>query len=85
MKKQISLPIFWHTDETANLSEIGVDFKMNDCRIKEITFYNIDCICSCDGDGDNEKEIYTKVFSSGQNFICSKHIDEVRKLIDILL
>lgn len=75
---KIKLPIFYHTDETTSLKSVGVDYQLEDCEIKEITFYNIDAISP---NIEEDKE-YCTIFSSGDEFTCSLSYKEVEYLID---
>jgi hypothetical protein len=67
MIKPVTIPIFHHTDQTANLEEMGLDDKtsLEDCEERDMTFYNIDAT-----DYYLENDIkYGSIICGGQVFI----------------
>jgi hypothetical protein len=79
---KVKLPIFWHTDESALFSELGIDKDENenefqDCIERELIFYNITAIYKYLG-----LDIYTTIIAGGEKYICTLPIKEVEALID---
>lgn len=66
MNIKISLPVFHHNEETRNLDDLGVEFKLSDTDTKEITFYHIDAIGPSIVPGDEQE--YGNVYVGGNIF-----------------
>lgn len=62
--KPLELPIFHHSDQTASLTELGIDFNVEDCTVKAMTFYSINAIGTDHQDGKD----YGLIFSNGDSF-----------------
>lgn len=75
--RPIELPIFHHTDESHTLKDCGIDYSIQDCEIRQITFYHISAI-SPYKEGDKE---YGCVHSNGQEFICKWDYETTKRLI----
>lgn len=73
----IQLPIFYNTDETAHLEDLGIDTKLSDCDVKQIYFINIDAVSTYE---ECMKE-YAKIHCNGTTFISTLTVDEVVLLI----
>lgn len=69
----ISLPIFWHNDETERLDIMEINYDLKDCPIQEVIFLNVDAITSYEEDGEE----YTTIFSGGNNFTSPLSMKEV--------
>ena len=65
--KEIELPIFHYTEKTDTLKKLGLDYKLSDCEIRYMTFYNINAVSPY---LDEDKE-YCSIHSNGSEFICS--------------
>jgi hypothetical protein len=74
----IKIPIYFHTDETFNLKQLGLDDKIkdNDFQIKEVTFYNINAITK---DSDNPNE--TIIYCNGYTFYSPLSIEQIEEII----
>jgi hypothetical protein len=56
----IELPIYFNTDETANLEKMGLDSHVKNCEVKLMTFFAINAIGSAkESDGFEYGIIYT--------------------------
>jgi hypothetical protein len=75
---KINLPIFFHTDNTSDLLNLSIDYKLSDCEIRQVTFYVINAIAPYIEDG----KVYTTIHSNGDNFVCPLNIKEVEKIIN---
>ncbi len=75
---KVQLPIFFHTDNTSDLFNLDVEFKVKDCSIRQVTFYIINAIAPYFEDG----KVYTTIHSNGDNFLCPLSIQEVEKIIN---
>ncbi len=72
----LKLPIFFHTEETSSLEDMGLESSVNSCEVENVIFYHIDAIHAF-----KEKD-KTTIISSGQTFICNLPVEEVEKLIE---
>lgn len=75
LKEPITLPILWHTDESIQLNELGIDSK--DTTIKKVTFYSIDHIYPYNHEGLD----YTKVSSGGIDYIATDKVGSINLAI----
>lgn len=76
---KLKLPVFFHTDETANEFELGVKYNITECEVRQVVFYDITAIAPFFKDG---KEFCTIHTPSG-SFIARRLMSEVEKLIDV--
>jgi hypothetical protein len=68
----LELPIFFHTDSTQKLSNIDIDVPLNQCRIENICFFNINAISAYDEDFEGEKEArHSLIYCNNNSFICT--------------
>ena len=78
---KVALPIFWHTDETKLIEELGIDSKSDDdfegYDKREVIFYQISGITKY-----QNKDLYTRIYANGDMFVCSLPLNKVEKLID---
>ncbi len=62
----LELPIYHHTDGTRTLKGLGLDYQIEDCEIRPITFYHIDAISPYI---DNSKE-YGSIHTNDSEYTC---------------
>lgn len=77
---KLTLPILFHTDNTSTLKNVGIDYELEDCETREITFLHINAIAPYKEKG---KE-YTSIFTNGTEFICVMKVDEVLEKLNVL-
>lgn len=75
---KVKIPVFFNTDETLQLEDLGIESNLADCELRDVTFYNINYI-SPYLDKDNT---YTTIASNGTSFISPLSTDEVENLIE---
>ena len=75
---KLKIPVLWHTDETLQKEELGIDVSSDEVTTRIITFYTIDIITDYFEDGNS----YSRVYSNGQVFISTLSRDEVENMID---
>ena len=75
--KPLELEIFFHSEETATLRKLEVDYDLSDCETRKMTFYKINAV-SPYLDGDNE---FCSIHSNGSEFIANASYNVVRNLI----
>ncbi len=76
----ITLPVFFHSSETATFKDVGMDYKLTDCEVRDMTFVNINCFAPYMDDGDDEPN-YTSIFCNGSEFICNLKYEKVKLFI----
>lgn len=77
MINRIELPILHHNDSTSLLKDIGVEYSLEQCEVRDMIFYHINAISPY---YDNDKE-YTNIHTNGSEYICPLKIEQVRKVI----
>lgn len=76
MNKGIDLPILHHSDSTNSFKDLGIEYPLSECEIREITFYHINAISPYyDTKEDFE---YTSIHTNNTEFICTLPIDKVK-------
>jgi len=63
----IELDIFFHTDKTASLQELELDYNIEDCEVRPMFFMDIVAISPL-FKGDKE---YTTIHANGCEFVCT--------------
>ena len=75
----IELPIYFNTDETDNLSKMGLDSHVTNCEIKLVTFFNINAIGSAKEDDGFE---YSLIYTGDESFACTYTYEELKALLN---
>lgn len=75
--KPLELPIFHHSDQTASLMDLDIDFDIKDCTVKAMTFYSINAIGIDHQDGKD----YGLIFSNGDSFTSPLSYAELKNKI----
>ena len=73
----ILLPILHHSDNTATFKEMGIDYSLDECETRDMTFYHINAISPY---YENDKE-YTNIHTNGSEYICTLLIKDVKNII----
>lgn len=73
----IEIDILWHTDQTRSLDEMDIDYDLDDCEKRRITFYSIDAIIKR---SDNTE--YTNIYACGTMFVTKMNYSSLKKLIE---
>ena len=74
---EISLNVFClETDNQIDAQEIGLTINLDECIVKEFTFFNIDFISPV---RNNDK--YCNVSSGGEDFVVNQSYESVKKMI----
>lgn len=71
----IELEIFHHSDETASLKSLGVDYDISECLIIKMAFLKIDAISPYIENGTN----YSSIHTNGSEYICNLNYNELKK------
>lgn len=74
----LSLLIFHHTDETESLKQASIEFSIEDCEEREMTFYNINAISKY-LEGGLE---YGMIHANGSQYITTKKYEQIKSLIN---
>jgi hypothetical protein len=70
----IRLPIYFDNDNTTKLRDCGIDYDLNKCDIKEVIFYNIDCL-------EPRNEGGTFIYSGGDRFLSNLGMEQLNNII----
>jgi hypothetical protein len=76
---ELTLPIFYHTKETQSKHDMGIDYPITDCDLRDKTFYRIDSINQYFEDFIPTD--YTEIEVGGQFYICSTPYEVVKREI----
>jgi hypothetical protein len=74
----VTLPVFHHTDETAQMKELDLDYRIGDCEIKNGTFYIINAVFPFTDPDGNE---YAEVVSGENIYIVNMTADQTNQTI----
>ena len=80
---KVKLPIFFNTEETNLLEDLGIENKnteadeFDEYEKRDLIFYSITAIFKYLGE-----DKYTTILSNSDKFICCLPIEKVEKLID---
>ena len=77
----IELDVFFHTDKTASLQELDLDYNVEDCEIRTMCFMEIVAIAP-HFVGDKE---YTTIHANGSEFICTMDYESLLKELSEIL
>lgn len=77
----LELQIYHHNESTNLQSELDIDYKISDCTLKPITFYNIDTL-NIYVDSDDEKTKYGCITVGGNDYISPLQYLELKMIID---
>lgn len=64
--KPIDIPCFYMTDEVESLDRLDLDYDLEDCEVKKVTFFIIDNVSEW-YEGENR---YSCIRSGGTSYIC---------------
>jgi len=78
MNKYITLPVLFHSSNTSSLMDCSVEWKLSDCKIKEVDFYVIDSVTYVEEDGIE----YGQIYSGGQSYYSTLTRFYIHELID---
>jgi hypothetical protein len=74
----VTLPIFHHTDTTAQMKELDIDYRIGDCEVKNGTFYIINAVFPFIDDDGSE---YAEVVSGENTYIVNMTADQTNQMI----
>jgi hypothetical protein len=63
----ITLPILHHSNTTATLKELALEYSYADCDTRQVTFYTINAISPFTDEGVN----FSSIHSNGTEYICT--------------
>ena len=70
MSLPITIPVFFHSDETETAEKIGIEYTVDQSEIRDVTFYVVDAV-STYIDHEDDKKVYGRVYSNGSQYITS--------------
>lgn len=66
----ITLPILHHNNTTASLKDLEVTYELQDCSVKNVTFYSINAISPF-------KDSYSTIYVGDREFVCTMTYGEL--------
>lgn len=75
---QYDIPIFFHTDQTAMLKDLNVEYSFEDCEVRQVAFFSIVAVSVYDDDKGN---YYSSVHANGGEYISPLSKHEVIEII----
>ena len=78
MKNYITLPILFNTDVTKDLSDCDIEFKLTECEVREVHFFNIDVVLPHWEDNIE----YSEVYVSGKQFYSTLANGYILDMVD---
>ena len=76
--KKIVLPIYFHTDNSQIMADIGVKYDLEACEVRNVTFYHINLITPYKEDGS---VLGTMIHSNGDMFLTYLSPEQVEVII----
>jgi len=76
----VIIPIYYNTESTTTLNDLGIEYNLSDCDIRDVIFLQINAIGRYI---ENDIE-GTTIYANGVEFISPLKINEIRKLIEIV-
>jgi len=77
----ITLPIYFHTEQTETFEKVEMPFSIKDCEVRDVHFWYIEAASEFKEDG---KVVATRIHFNGDTMLCSLPIDQVIKIINKL-
>lgn len=74
----ITLPIYFHTEETEKFEKVDMEFSIKDCEVREVYFFSIQALSEFK---ENGKVVATRVHFNGDTMLCKLPITEVAKAV----
>ena len=79
----LELPIFHHTDSTAQAKELGLDYDIEDTQIRPVTFYHINAVSPySESLEDINNPQLSAIHSNGTEYICPIPYEKLLAKID---
>jgi hypothetical protein len=76
--KGLEIDCFYHSETTASLKDLEIQYSLADCDVRPIMFYDIDAISSySDGEGE-----YSCIHSNGCEFTTILSYNELKTAIE---
>ncbi len=77
---EIELEIMWHTDDTKQLSDLGIDYDIDEVETRKVTFYGISHIKTNIWDDTHE---FTNIYAlCGEQYISRLKYNDLKKEIN---
>ena len=76
----VIIHIYYNTESTTTLNDLGIEYNLSDCDIRDVIFLHINAI----GRYIEDDIEGTTIYANGVEFISQLKINEIRKLIEIV-
>lgn len=80
--KPVTLPILHHDEDTKDLSNLGLDYSLFDCKIYPVIFYNFNHISQLHSGTEEENEALSEINSGGETYIVNMQFKELESFIN---
>jgi hypothetical protein len=74
----IKIPIYFHTDQTEQFSELGIEFDLEDAETRLMRFPEPPIYV--EGKDENEKKPFSLIYAQGEVFECPLSVEELDEL-----
>lgn len=74
----VIIPIYYNTEDTIRLSDLDIDYNIEDCDIRDVIFLHINAI----GRYIEDDIEGTTIYANGCEFISPLKINEVKELYE---
>lgn len=74
----IIIPIYYNTESTTTLNDLGIEYNLSDCDIRDVIFLHINVI----GRYIEDDIEGTTIYANGREFISPLKINEVKELYE---
>lgn len=81
MTKPITIPCYFHTDETRELDRLELGYSSDMFAHKEVHFFRIDSVYEAIETVDDHDKAVTMIFSGGVPYESPLSVDDVLKII----
>lgn len=81
MRKPITIPCYFHTEETKELDKLELDYSSDMFAHKEVYFFNIDSVYEAIETSQGVDRPVTMIFSGGVSYESPLSVEDVLKII----
>lgn len=74
----VIIPIYYNTESTKTLNDLGIEYNLSDCDIRDVIFLHINVI----GRYIEDDIEGTTIYANGREFISPLKINEVKELYE---
>lgn len=76
---ELELEIFYHSEETLQKKDAGIDYSILECDTRPRTFYEISSITTWED--EKSGQWFCEIVSGDKDFIATKSYEEIKEII----